>query len=298
MAAAGWSGAARQQHHPLLTTAIQFTKALAPARLPGDDGVMARTSPHSETVTAADRDRLDQILVRLGHYESRARARDAISRGAITVDGKVAIKSGALVSPTAAIEIADPAQTYVSRAALKLKAGLEAFGFDPVGRTALDIGASTGGFTHVLLETGAAHVIAVDVGHDQLHASLIDDKRVTNLQGLNARDLQRDHLDGHEIGAIVSDVSFISLKLALPPALTLAAPGAFAVLLVKPQFEAGRAAIGKGGLLKDPAQGPQIAEALAAWLDAIPGWRAVGPIASPIAGSDGNHEYLIGGVKS
>jgi 23S rRNA (cytidine1920-2'-O)/16S rRNA (cytidine1409-2'-O)-methyltransferase len=125
------------------------------------------------------------------------------------------------------------------------------------GRAALDIGASTGGFTQVLLEAGAAHVIAVDVGHDQLHSSLARDSRVTNLEALNARDLSSEHLDGHEIGAVVSDVSFISLKLALPPALALAAPGAFAVLLVKPQFEVGRAGIGKGGLLKDPAQGPK-----------------------------------------
>lgn len=259
---------------------------------------MARCSHTSPTAHAPDRDRLDQILVRLGHYESRARARDAISRGAITVDGKVLMKSGALVSPTAAIDIDDPAQTYVSRGALKLKAGLEAFGFDPAGRTALDIGASTGGFTQVLLEAGAAHVIAVDVGHDQLHGSLTGDSRVTNLEGLNARELGADHLDGHEAGAVVSDVSFISLKLALPPALTLAAPGAFAVLLVKPQFEVGRAGIGKGGLLKDPEQGPQVAAELAAWLGTLPGWRATGPIASPIAGSDGNHEFLIGGVKS
>lgn len=258
---------------------------------------MARTSPHTQTASPADRDRLDQILVRLGHYDSRARARDAIVRGAIMVDGKVIRKSGALVSSTATIDIADPAQAYVSRAALKLKAGLDAFGFDPAGRTALDIGASTGGFTQVLLEAGATHVIAVDVGHDQLHGSLVDDNRVSNLEGLNARDLNASHLEGREIGAVVSDVSFISLKLALPPALALASPGAFAVLLVKPQFEVGRPGIGKGGLLKDPAQGPLIAEELAAWLGAMPGWRATGPIASPIAGSDGNHEFLIGGVK-
>ncbi|WP_394690307.1 TlyA family RNA methyltransferase [Hoeflea sp.] len=259
---------------------------------------MARTSPSTSSPGPADRDRLDQILVRLGHYESRARARDAISRGAIRVDGKVLTKSGALVSPTAAIAITDPAQAYVSRAALKLKAGLEAFGFNPASRTALDIGASTGGFTQVLLEAGAAHVIAVDVGHEQLHPSLTRDSRVSNLEGLNARELGIEHLEGREIGAVVSDVSFISLKLALPPALALASPGAFAVLLVKPQFEVGRAGIGKGGLLKDPAQGPQIAEELAAWLGTLPGWRATGPVASPIAGSDGNHEFLIGGVKS
>jgi len=245
-----------------------------------------------------ERDRLDQILVRLGFYESRSRARDAISRGAVQVDGKIVSKPGALVSETADISLSDPARDYVSRAALKLKAGLDTFGFDPAGRAALDVGASTGGFTQVLLERGADHVLAVDVGHDQLHASLASDPRVSNLEGLNARELNREHLGGQEIGTVVSDVSFISLKLALPPALELAAPGAAAVLLVKPQFEAGRAAIGKGGLLKDPAQGPIIADDLTAWLNEQPGWQAVGPIASPIEGSDGNHEFLIGGVKS
>ena len=269
-------------------------KALALARLPGEDVGMTSPSPR----TPPERDRLDQILVWLGLYDSRSRARDAISRGAVKADGKIMTKPGALVPLSADIALADPARDYVSRAALKLKAGLAAFGFDPAGRAALDIGASTGGFTQVLLEAGASHVIAVDVGHDQLHASLAADPRVSSLEGLNARDLARHHLGGHPIGAVVSDVSFISLKLALPPALELAAPGAFAVLLVKPQFEAGRAAIGKGGLLRDPAQGPVIANDLAAWLDGQPGWSAVGPVASPIEGGDGNREFLIGGVKA
>jgi len=259
---------------------------------------MSNPSARNSSLTGLERDRLDQMLVRLGHYESRSRARDAIARGAVRVDGKAITKPGALVSASAEISLSDPARDYVSRAALKLKAGLEAFGFDPAGRTALDIGASTGGFTQVLLEAGAGHVIAIDVGHDQLHASLAADPRVSNLEGLNARDLARDHVGGHQIGAVVSDVSFISLKLALPPALALAASGAFAVLLVKPQFEAGRSAIGKGGLLKDPAAGPGIAEDLASWLNQQPGWQAVGPIPSPIEGSDGNHEFLIGGVKT
>ncbi|MCY0094139.1 TlyA family RNA methyltransferase [Hoeflea ulvae] len=255
---------------------------------------MTHPSPHA----MPDRDRLDQMLVRLGLYDSRSRARDAIARGAVLVDGRSVTKPGAAVSASATFTLSDPARDYVSRAALKLKAGLDAFGFDTAGRVGLDIGASTGGFTQVLLEAGASHVIAVDVGHDQLHPSLAADPRVSNREALNARDLSRDHLEGRAVGAVVSDVSFISLKLALPPALDLAANGAFAVLLVKPQFEAGRAAIGKGGLLRDPAQGPVIADDLAAWLDALPGWRAVGPIASPIEGSDGNHEFLIGGVKS
>jgi len=259
---------------------------------------MAHPSSRNTSQTGPERDRLDQILVRLGFYESRSRARDAVARGAVLVDGKALTKPGTLVSPAASISLSDPARDYVSRAALKLKAGLEAFGFDPTGRVALDIGASTGGFTQVLLERGAAHVLAVDVGHDQLHPSLIADPRVSNLEGLNARELTRDHLEARSVGAVVSVVSFISLKLALPPALALADAGAFAVLLVKPQFEAGRQAIGKGGLLRDATRGPLIAEELVAWLGEQPGWQAVGPIASPIEGSDGNHEFLIGGVKS
>lgn len=247
---------------------------------------------------APEKDRLDQMLVRLGFYDSRSRARDAISRGAVLVNGRIAAKAGVTVTASAEIELSDPARDYVSRAALKLKAGLEAFKFDPAGRDALDIGASTGGFTQVLLEAGANHVMAVDVGHDQLHATLAGDPRVTSLEGLNARDLIREHLAERDIGAVVSDVSFISLKLALPPALDLAAPGAFAVLLVKPQFEAGRTAIGKGGLLKDPELGPRIASDLAQWLGSQPGWRAVGPIPSPIVGGDGNREFLIGGIKA
>lgn len=242
--------------------------------------------------------RLDQVLVAQGHFATRSRARDAVARGTVRVDGRPATKPGAVVPADARIEIDDPAQAYVSRAALKLIKGLDQFGFSPEGRDCLDIGASTGGFTQVLLERGAAHVVAVDVGHGQLHPSLAGDSRVTNREGLNARDLAVGDLGGRQIGAVVSDVSFISLKLALPPALTLAAPGAFCVLLVKPQFEAGREAIGKGGILKDAAAGERIAADMVAWLAAEPGWTALGPVASPIEGGDGNREYLIGGLKA
>jgi 23S rRNA (cytidine1920-2'-O)/16S rRNA (cytidine1409-2'-O)-methyltransferase len=161
----------------------------------------------------------------------------------------------------------------------------------------LDIGASTGGFTDILLERGANHVIAVDVGHDQLHPRLRADERITNHEGLNARVLEEDHLDGRAIGAIVSDVSFISLKLALPPALALARSGAFCVLLVKPQFEAGREAISKAGLLKDPESAPAVAAELERWLVADIGWQSLGLVASPITGGDGNVEFLLGGRK-
>jgi 23S rRNA (cytidine1920-2'-O)/16S rRNA (cytidine1409-2'-O)-methyltransferase len=247
--------------------------------------------------SSENRVRLDELLVRRGDFPSRSRARDAIERGTVSVDGRTAAKPGQPVGEDVSIAVDDPARGYVSRAALKLAAGLDHFGFDPAGRQALDVGASTGGFTQVLLERGATHVVAVDVGHGQMHENLRGDPRVTSIEGLNARDLTLARLGGVAPAAIVADVSFISLKLALPPALAIAAPGAFGLFLVKPQFEAGKPAIGKGGLLRDPDDGPRIAEEMRAWLDAFPGWRALGWTASPIEGGDGNREFLLGGAN-
>ena len=241
--------------------------------------------------------RLDQLLVELGLFATRSRARDAIQRGTVKVDGKPVTKPGQTVLRTAKIAVDDPASAYVSRAALKLIAALDHFELDVKGRTALDIGASTGGFTQVLLERGASHVLAIDVGHDQLHETLGADSRVTSKEGLNARALELIHLDGREIDCVVSDVSFISLKLALPPALAFAQKGAICALLVKPQFEAGREAIGKGGILRDPKDGERIAEELRSWLETQAGWRALGLCPSPIEGGDGNREYLLAGKK-
>ncbi|MCQ4631947.1 TlyA family RNA methyltransferase [Shinella sp. CPCC 100929] len=241
--------------------------------------------------------RLDQLLLNAGLVASRSRARDAISRGTVKVNGRTVTKPSSTFPASAVIEIDDPAQAYVSRAALKLKAALDDFGLDPAGLDCLDIGASTGGFTDILLERGASHVIAVDVGHDQLHPRLRADERITNYEGLNARVLDEDHLEGREIGAVVSDVSFISLKLALPPALEMAEPGAFCVLLVKPQFEAGREAISKAGLLKDPDSAPAVAAELERWLVEDMGWKSLGLLPSPITGGDGNVEFLLGGRK-
>ncbi len=237
------------------------------------------------------------MLVQRGLAPSRSRARDAILRGTVMLDGAVCRKPGIAAAESSGISINDPAGRYVSRAALKLIAGLDAFAFDPAGLNALDIGASTGGFTQVLLERGAAHVWAVDVGSGQLAAPLRSDPRVSNIEKLNARDLTMSDLGGQAPELVVSDVSFISLTLALPPALDLATAGASAVLLVKPQFEAGRDAIGKGGILRDPAEGERVAEALRGWLDRQPGWRATGLVPSPIEGGDGNREWLLGGVK-
>ncbi|KQV43682.1 MULTISPECIES: TlyA family RNA methyltransferase [unclassified Rhizobium] len=241
--------------------------------------------------------RLDQLLLNRGLVASRSRARDAIQRGTVTVDGKLVTKASANIAEDAKIEIDDPVQAYVSRAALKLKAGLEHFKLSPEGCDCLDIGASTGGFTEILLHNGANHVIAVDVGHGQLHPRLEGDERVTNIEGLNARVLDEDYLEDRAISFVVSDVSFISLKLALPPALDLAETGAHCVLLVKPQFEAGREAISKAGLLKDPSTAPAVAAELERWLVEDMGWESLGLIPSPIAGGDGNEEFLLAGRK-
>lgn len=248
-------------------------------------------------VPSSTRVRLDQLLAERGLFASRSRARDAIARGTVTVDGVPAIKAGQMVDAGAAVAVADPARGYVSRAALKLSPALDLFAIDVTGTNALDVGASTGGFTQVLLERGAAHVTAIDVGHGQLHPAIAADPRVTAIEGLNARDLAAGHLVHGAPDLIVCDVSFISLKIALPPALALAAPGARCLLLVKPQFEAGRESIGKGGLLKDPAQGPAIAEDLRRWLDTQPGWRATGIAPSAIEGADGNREFLLAGIR-
>jgi 23S rRNA (cytidine1920-2'-O)/16S rRNA (cytidine1409-2'-O)-methyltransferase len=241
--------------------------------------------------------RLDQLVLSLGLVASRSRARDAIQRGTVKVDGKVVIKPSLVFWDNVEVTIDDPAQDYVSRAALKLVAALDHFKLDPTGHDCLDVGASAGGFTEVLLLRGAAHVTAVDVGHGQIHPRVSGDARVTNIEGLNARHMSLDDIDNREITFIVSDVSFISLKLALVPALELAEVGAIAVLLVKPQFEAGREAISKAGLLKEPETAPAVAAELERWLTEDMGWTSLGLIPSPIAGGDGNQEYLLAGRK-
>lgn len=245
----------------------------------------------------AQRERLDQRLVDLGLTPSRARARDAVLRGTVTVDGRTATKPGQPVDLTAKIEISDPAGAYVSRAALKLLAALDGFAVSPEGRICLDVGASTGGFTQVLLERGAARVHAIDVGHGQMHETISNDLRVNRRDGLNARELTAQDLENTSPSLIVSDVSFISLKLALPPALDLAAPGAEALLLVKPQFEVGREGVGKGGLVA-PDRAEASAGELRDWLDGLPGWQALGLLPSPVTGGDGNREFLLYGRKT
>jgi 23S rRNA (cytidine1920-2'-O)/16S rRNA (cytidine1409-2'-O)-methyltransferase len=243
----------------------------------------------------SNRERLDDVLVRRGVYATRARAREAILRGAVTVAGEAATRPGRRIAPDAALAIADHAKDYVSRAALKLQHGLAHFGIAPEGRFALDIGASTGGFTQVLLEQGAAHVTAIDVGHGQLADAIRNDARVSAIEGLNARDLTPAHLP-HPVDLVVCDVSFISLKIALPPALALAGRRADLIALLKPQFEAGRAAVGKTGVVADRAVHARVCKDIANFL-AASGWTVIGLTPSPIPGGDGNREFLIAARK-
>lgn len=241
--------------------------------------------------------RLDEWLVESGHYKTRAKARDAIKRGCVTMDGVVAKPSRSVVEPET-VKISDPALSRVSRAALKLEKALEISRISVADKICLDLGASTGGFCEVLLELGAARVFAVDVGHGQLDPRLASEARLTNLEGLNARDLTLGHLDGIKPELITSDLSFISLTLALPPALSMAEPGADGIFLVKPQFEVGRELIGKGGIVRDQGVARNKADELFDWLDAQAGWRAVDLLESPIPGGDGNIEFLLIGTRN
>jgi 23S rRNA (cytidine1920-2'-O)/16S rRNA (cytidine1409-2'-O)-methyltransferase len=248
-------------------------------------------------MSGTGRMRLDEALVAAGLAPSRARARDMVLRGTVTVEGAREAKPARKVGADQKIQVSDGAAGYVSRAALKLIAGLDAFGFEPAGLTVLDLGASTGGFTQVLLERGAAHVVAVDVGHGQIDAALARDPRVTVMEGVNARHLGPSHLEGRRVEAIVSDLSFISLKIALPAALELAQPGAWGVFLVKPQFEVGREFIGKGGIVRDQAAAERAARGIEGWLADEQGWTVAGLLPSPVQGGDGNGEFLLGAVR-
>jgi 23S rRNA (cytidine1920-2'-O)/16S rRNA (cytidine1409-2'-O)-methyltransferase len=240
--------------------------------------------------------RLDVAMVEQGLAASRARAQDLIRRGLVQVSGRVQSKAGAAIAPGAQITVAAGVADYVSRGALKLRAALEHFQFSADGIVALDIGASTGGFTEVLLMEGALRVYAVDVGHGQLHPRLAQDARVVALERCDARSLDRTRIPD-SIGAIVADVSFISLSKALPAALALAGERTWMVALVKPQFEVGRAAVGKGGIVRDAAARARAVSQVREWVETQPAWRVAGVIGSPIAGGSGNEEFLLGAVR-
>lgn len=245
----------------------------------------------------AETSRLDLALVARGLVATRAKARDLIARGEVRVDGEVASKPAMGVREGQAIAVDARAAAQVSRGAVKLAAALDHFKLDARERTALDVGASTGGFTQTLLERGAACVYAVDVGKGQLHSSLLSDPRVVALEECDARQLDR-MIVPEPIGAIVADVSFISLTKALPAALGLAAAGCWLVALVKPQFEVGRDGIGKGGIVRDEGLRERALADVRDWLAAQVGWTVIGTMPSPIEGGSGNVEFLIAAVKS
>ena len=233
--------------------------------------------------------RADLALVARGLFESRAKAREAIEAGLVKINGIVLSKPALMVEADAHVEASAP-YPWVSRGGVKLAAALDYFNIDPAGRFCLDVGASTGGFSHVLLERGAAHVVAVEVGHGQLHASLQPHPRLTHYEQLDARKLTADQLQ-QPPSLIVCDASFISLKILLPPVLRLAAQPAQLIALIKPQFEAGRSD-NKKGIVRDAKVHQQICADIVSFFQ-NEGWipRTIRP--SPIAGGDGNQEFLM-----
>ena len=241
------------------------------------------------------RKRIDQLLVERGVFDSRAKARAAVEAGRVSVAGKVIAKPAEAVDEDAEI-IAEAAHPWVGRGALKLVHALDLWPIAVEGRVAIDVGASTGGFTEVMLSRGAAKVFAVDVGRDQLHARLRADPRVVDLSGVDARALDNAVIP-QAPQLVVSDVSFISLTKALPAALELAARGADLVALIKPQFEAGREHIGKGGLVKDPEVIARVEGEIVDFLEAA-GWPVKGLAESPITGGEGQVERLVWATKA
>jgi 23S rRNA (cytidine1920-2'-O)/16S rRNA (cytidine1409-2'-O)-methyltransferase len=240
--------------------------------------------------------RADVFLVEQGYARTRSEARAAIEAGGVISNGVPVRKASQMLTPDCRIAY-ERAHPFVSRGGLKLSAALDHYKLSPERLVCLDLGASTGGFSEVLLLRGAKRVFAVDVGHGQLDAKIAADERVTILERTNVRDL--DHrVITQEPAAIVADLSFISLKTALPAALDLAVRGAWLIALVKPQFEVGPARVGKGGIVRDEAVQRQALDETTAWLEALPEWSVIGSIESPIAGGDGNREFLIAARKS
>ncbi|WP_240232507.1 TlyA family RNA methyltransferase [Devosia lacusdianchii] len=235
--------------------------------------------------------RLDLALEQRGLVPSRARARDAILRGTVTINGVTAHKQNQMVSRDDKLALSDPAANYVSRAALKLVAGLDAGQIDPADKICVDIGSSTGGFTQVLMERGARRIYAVDVGHDQLHDRLKGSDRVVSMEGVNARDLDAEMIP-EPIDLLVSDVSFVSVTKVLAAPLALCTPKADAVILFKPQFEVGRQNVGKGGIVTSEEAIETARAEVIAFMQAQ-GFEHRHSVTSPIAGGDGNVETVL-----
>lgn len=244
----------------------------------------------------AGKRRADLLLVERGLAESRQRAQALIMAGLVFVGEERVAKAGQLLTLDRALSVRGQDHPWVSRGGLKLSHGLAAFAIDPRGLVCLDIGASTGGFTDVLLSGGAAKVYAVDVGHGQLAWKLRQDPRVVVLEKTNARTLDRAAVP-EPIDLVVCDASFISLTLVLPAALSLARHGARLVALIKPQFEVGKGEVGKGGVVRDPAQHRAVCEKIGTFLEGL-GWPVQGLTESPITGPEGNREFLIAAAKA
>ena len=241
----------------------------------------------------ASRQRIDRLLVERGLFESRTKAQAAIEAGLVTVDGRIAAKASEEIPGDARLQ-ASAVHPYVSRGGVKLAAALDHFHVDPKGRVCLDVGASTGGFSQVLLERGANRIYAVDVGHGQLHKSLRTRREIVSLEDTDIRTLPAARFS--ELPDLVTiDASFISLKLVLPPALALAKPSAQLIALIKPQFEAGRSTA-KKGIVRDPAVHTAVCDDIAEFVASL-GWRVLGVIPSPIEGGDGNTEFLLGAAR-
>jgi 23S rRNA (cytidine1920-2'-O)/16S rRNA (cytidine1409-2'-O)-methyltransferase len=241
--------------------------------------------------------RLDVAMVARGLTATRSRARDMILRGLVSVDGTAVTKAGHIVAAYQNVALAGGAGQFVSRGAEKLAPALDHFCFPVTGRTGLDIGASTGGFTEILLNRGARKVYAVDVGRGQLHERLRCDERVVSLEATDARALTIEMLPD-PVDAVVADVSFISVTKALGPALELATEGAWLIALIKPQFEVGRDGIGKGGIVRNSVTRDRAVSEVRAWLADRASWTVIDVCPSSITGGDGNQEFLIGARKA
>ncbi|HEV2263655.1 MAG TPA: TlyA family RNA methyltransferase [Stellaceae bacterium] len=239
--------------------------------------------------------RLDQLLVERGLAPTRAKAQALILAGTVFTGERRLDKPGAALGADTPLEVRGKDHPFVSRGGVKLAHGLDHFKIDPRGLIALDVGASTGGFTDVLLQRGAARVYAVDVGFGQFAWSLRNDPRVVLLERVNARRLTRDQVP-EPLDLVVCDASFIGLETLLPASLALAKPRANLVALIKPQFEVGPARVGKGGVVRDPALHREVCDRIAAWV-AAQGWHVLGVTQSPITGPEGNIEFLIGAVR-
>ncbi|GAB4358348.1 MAG: TlyA family rRNA (cytidine-2'-O)-methyltransferase [Kiloniellaceae bacterium] len=236
--------------------------------------------------------RADVALVERGLVESRAKAQALIMAGKVFAGERKLAKPGETVAEDQALEVRGQDHPWVSRGGLKLAHALEAFDLDPRGLVCLDIGASTGGFTDVLLQHGAAKVYAVDVGHGQLAWKLRNDPRVVVLERTNARTLTAEQVP-EPADLLVCDASFIGLEVLLPAPLALMKPMAAMAVLIKPQFEVGRERVGKGGVVRDAALHQEVCDRIEAWVNALPGWRVEGIVESPITGPEGNKEFLL-----